>query len=135
MKGDAILADTTVWVHFLRGDNPAARDRLTPLILGDRLCTADIIIMEILRGARSDKGYETLYNDLTVLPRLPMEGTVWERVWKTGYLLRIKGINAPLADILIASLAIEHSCVLLHDDRHFCLISKAVGLKEELLTG
>jgi predicted nucleic acid-binding protein len=73
--------------------------------------------------------------NLTVLPRLPMEGAVWERARKTGYLLRKKGINAPLTDILIAALAIEHSCVLLHDDRHFSLISKAVGLKEELLTG
>jgi predicted nucleic acid-binding protein len=135
MRGDAILVDTTVWVHFLRGDNPAARDRLQPLILEDRLFTADIIIMEILRGARSDKGYETLYNDLTVLQRLPMESAVWERAWKTGYHLRKKGINAPLADILIATLAVEHSCVLLHDDRHFSMMSKAVGLKEELLTG
>jgi predicted nucleic acid-binding protein len=135
MKCDVILADTTVWVHFLRGDNLAAKDRLTPLILEDRLCTADIIIMEILRGARSDKGYEALYNDLTVLPRLPMEGAVWERAWKTGCLLKKKGINAPLADILIASLAVEHSCLLLHDDRHFSLMSKAVDLKEEVLTG
>ncbi|KAF0219536.1 MAG: hypothetical protein FD174_1996 [Geobacteraceae bacterium] len=133
MKSDIFLADTTVWVHYLRGDDPAVRDRIVPLIMADRVMTADIIIMEILRGARSEKSYETLHNDFAALPRLEMDAKVWERAWKTGYSLRQKGINVPLADTLIAAIALEHSCVLLHNDRHFNMMAKATGLKEEAL--
>lgn len=130
---DVFLADTTVWVHYLRGDNPSVRDRIVPLVTADRLMIADIIIMELLRGARSEKGYETLYNDLTALPRVELDAKTWERVWKTGYILRKKGINVPLADTLIAAIALEHSCILLHNDRHFAQMAKAIGLREEAL--
>lgn len=133
MTSDLVLADTTVWVHYLRGDNPAARERFVSLILENRLATADIIIMELLRGARSEKDYEILYNDLIVLPRLEMDATLWERAWKSGYQLRKKGINVPLADTLIAAIATEHGCLLLHNDRHFTMMAEAMDLQQEML--
>lgn len=55
MTSELVLADTTVWVHYLRGDSSTVKKRFVPLILENRLATADIIIMELLRGARSEK--------------------------------------------------------------------------------
>ena len=130
---DLVLADTTVWVHYLRGDRPEVRNRFIPLILENRLATADIIIMELLRGARSNKDYEILYNDLIVLPRLAMNPSFWNRAWKCGYQFRKNGINVPLTDILIATLAVEHGALLLHNDRHFKMMETTMGLHQELL--
>jgi hypothetical protein len=133
MMSDLVLADTTVWVHYLRGSNPAVKDRFIPLILENRLATADIIIMELLRGARSKKNYDVLYNDLIVLRRLPMDASFWNRAWKYGYQLRKNGINTPLADILIATLAAEHGALLLHNDRHFIMMEETMVLHHEFL--
>lgn len=128
---DLILADTTVWVHYLRGDNPLVRDRLPPLMLENRLATADIIMMELLRGARSEKDYRILHDDLAALPRLPINAATWERAWISGYKLRKMGINVPLADTLIAAIAVEHDSLLLHNDRHFAMLAKPLGLRQE----
>ena len=53
MTNEIILADTTVWIHFLRGSGIQFQERLGPLIMADKLATTSIIIMEILRGAKT----------------------------------------------------------------------------------
>lgn len=133
MKGDLVLADTTIWVHYLRGGNPEVKDRLVPLILENRLATADIIIMELLRGSSSEKNFQILHDDLVALPRLAMDGATWELAWKSGYELRKSGVNVPLADTLIAVIAVQYSCLLLHSDKHFSILSDTLGLREEML--
>ncbi len=85
--------------------------------------------MEILRGAKSDGEYNILYDDLTALPQLSLDSNVWETAWKTGYKLRKAGVNVPLVDILISSIAIYHKVILMHSDKHFKLIAKHTNLK------
>jgi hypothetical protein len=89
--------------------------------------------MELLRGARSKKNYDILYNDIIVLRRLSMDASFWNRAWKYGYQLRKNGINVPLADILIATLAVEHGALLLHNDRHFIMMEESMSLHHEFL--
>jgi len=126
---EPVLVDTTIWIDFLRGGNEPVRDRVSVLVTADKAATADIIILELLRGARSRREYRTLHQDLTALPRLPLAATVWERAWGIGYDLRSKGVHVPTTDTIIAALAIEHACGLLHRDRHFDLIAGCTGLK------
>jgi len=133
MKGDLVLADTTVWVHYLRGGNPEVKDRIVPLILENRLATADIIIMELLRGVNSEKNFQILHDDLVALPRLVMDAATWELAWKSGYQLRNTGVNVPLADTLIAVIAVQYGCLLLHSDKHFSMLSDTLGLRQEML--
>ena len=133
MKGDLVLADTTVWVHYLRGGNPEVKDRIVPLILENRLATADIIIMELLRGVNSEKNFQILHDDLVALPRLVMDAATWKLAWKSGYQLRKAGVNVPLADTLIAVIAVQHGCLLLHSDKHFSMLSDTLGLRQEML--
>jgi len=126
---DKILVDTTLWVDYLRGSNDAVRKRLSALVTADKVMTADIIVLEILRGAKSDREYEMLHRDFSALPRLGMTAAVWERAWNLGYTLRRKGIQVPLTDTIIAALALEYACALLHADRHFDLIAEQTDLK------
>ncbi len=119
MNADRFLVDTTVWVKFLRGEDKKLREKLSALVLHNRAYTSEIIIMEILRGARSDREYRMLYDDFRALPYLPVNTDVWETAWKTAYKLRKKGLTIPLADVIIVSTALHYNCVLMHSDKHF----------------
>ncbi len=133
MTNEIILVDTTVWIHFLRGSGTRFQERLVPLIMADRVATTPVVIMEILRGARSAKEYEKLSKDLAALRCFDLSAKVWARACKLGYALRQKGINTPLTDTLIAAVAQEYNALLLHDDRHYNMIAAATNLRHESL--
>ena len=133
MTNDIVIADTTVWIHFLRGSGIRFQERLVPLIMADRLATMPVIIMEILRGAKTQREYDRLSKDLAALRCFDVSAKVWQRACKLGYALRHKGINAPLTDTLIVAVAQEHDALLLHDDRHFEMIAAATPLRHEYL--
>jgi len=62
---------------------------------------------------------------------LEADAEVWEEGYRMGFKLRKAGIIVPLADILIASVAIRHGSPLLHRDKHFSLIAKNTKLNQE----
>jgi hypothetical protein len=121
MGSERFLVDTTVWVRYLRGADQSLRDRLAPLITGDKVATCEIVVLEILRGARSEAEYRMLRDDLLSLHILPVDRLAWETSWETGRALRQKGLTIPLADLVILSVAKRHGFVLLHSDKHFTL--------------
>ncbi len=129
MSPEKFLIDTTIWVKFLRGMDESLRDRISTLVLKNCAYTSEIIIMEILRGAKSGKEYTMLRNDFLSLAQLSTNKEVWELSWRSAYKLRKKGINIPMADIIIASTAAHYNCTLIHSDRHFDLAEKHLNLK------
>lgn len=133
MKSEIVLVDTTVWIHFLRGAGATVQERLAPLIVADRLATAPVIVMEVLRGAKSQKDFDRLQQDFSALRSFDTSAKVWERACRLAYTLRKKGVNVPLTDTLIAAIALEHDAFLLHDDRHYEMIAADGSLKHECL--
>lgn len=133
MTNEIILADTSVWIAFLRGSGIPFQERLVPLIMADRLATTPIIIMELLVGAKSEKEYDKLSKDLTALRCFDLSAKLWQRACKLGYTLRHKGLSVPLTDTLIASVALENNALLLHNDRHYEMIASISALKHEYL--
>lgn len=133
MTNELILADTSVWIPFLRGSGVEFQERLVPLIMADRLATTPVIIMEILVGAKSEKEYDKLSKNLAALRCFDVSVKLWQRACKLGYTLRQKGISMPLTDTLIAAVAIENSSLLLHNDRHYEIIASITALKHEYL--
>ena len=129
MNSERYLIDTTVWVLYFGGEK-SIEDRVKSLILQDKVLTAEIITLEIPRGARSPREYNQLYHDFKALPLLLLDTPAWEEGYKTGFNLRKAGVVVPLADILISALAIRHGCPLLHHDKHFPLIAKHTKLRE-----
>jgi len=133
MTSEIILADTSVWIPFLRGSGVQFQERLVPLIMADRLATTPVIIMELLVGAKSEKEYDKLSKDLAALRCFDTTVKLWQRACKLGYTLRNKGISVPLTDTLIASVALENNALLLHNDRHYEMIASITVLKHEYL--
>ena len=133
MTNEIILADTSVWIPFLRGSGVQFQERLVPLIMADRLATTPVIIMEILTGAKSEKEYDKLNKDMAALRCFDVSSKLWQSACKLGHTLRLKGISVPLTDTLIASVALENNALLLHNDRHYEMIASITALRHEYL--
>lgn len=123
------LIDTSVWVKCLRGTDTSLQNKISTLIMEKKVYTSEIIIMEILRGAKTDKEYDILYQDFLALPQLTINHNVWKTAWKTAYKLRKSGINIPMVDVIISAAAIYYQCTIMHSDKHFNLLTKHFSLK------
>ena len=130
MNFEKCLIDTTIWVLYFKGEKEL-ESRIRSLILEDRAVATEIIILEILRGAKSPKEYNQLYEDLKALPVIRLNEAVWEKSYRVGFELKKAGINMPLADILIAMVASHYNCLLLHRDKHFPFMEGVINLRQE----
>jgi hypothetical protein len=129
MNSEKCLVDTTIWVLYFKGEK-GLKEKIKSLILEERAMTCEIVTLEVLRGARSEREYNQLYADFTALPILKLNDTIWEKSYEVGFKLKKAGINVPLADILIATTASHCNCLLLHRDKHFPLVKRVMNLRE-----
>ena len=113
-----VLVDTTVWIDFF-GDRPTPHvAKLQELIENDEdLCLCGVILAETLQGIRSDAEYHRTKGHLDALIFFPMHQATFLRAAELYRALRKKGVTVRKpVDCMIASVAIEHSLVLLHND-------------------
>jgi len=124
----ATLIDTSAWILALRkGISSRATDQVDRRIADNRAATAGIIILELLSGARSEREYQELKEDLRALIQLETTSKTWERASLLAYELKRKGLAVPATDVLIMTVAVENGCSLLHADHHFDLMA-GVGM-------
>jgi len=100
MNSEKCLIDTTIWVLYFRGEKKL-EDEIKSLILQERAATCEIVTLEVLRGARSQREYSQLQADFAALPALRLTNIIWEKSYKMGFKLKKMGINVPLANILL----------------------------------
>ena len=132
MSNDFILIDTSIWILYLRGEGKSQlREIVQKALVDKKATTSQIIILEILSGAISEKEFTTLYEDFDSLLCLDITNEVWKESYENSFLLRRRGATAPFADILIATASIYYNCQLIHSDKHFGLIAKHIKLNEK----
>jgi predicted nucleic acid-binding protein len=126
-----IVADTSAWIEFLRGTGSPEALILRELAAGDALLVGDLILAEVLQGARHDQAAaeaEQLMRQHTVVglmsDRMPREAS-------TNYRhLRARGITVRgTIDLLIGTFCIAHGHTLLHRDRDFDVMEQHLGLR------
>lgn len=130
MNSEKCLIDTTIWVLYFKGEKEL-EDEIKSLILKERAGICQIVTLEVLRGAKSQKEYGQLLADFAALPTLKLTDIIWEKSYKAGFKLRRMGINMPLTDVLIATIASHYNCPLLHRDKHFPLMKEVMNLREK----
>lgn len=124
-----ILVDTSAWIEFFRADGDARyRTRIEQLLDDNDAALCGIILAELLKGARSDREYRELDDRLATLTYFDLPESLWRTVGRHASHLLRKGVQVPIADLIIATLAIEHRASLLHNDRHFPLLAKHLPL-------
>lgn len=126
-----ILADTSAWVEFLRATGSEANLRVRALIEDDQLVTTDVVLMEVLAGARDDGHRDRLRALLARCEFVPTAGPrdyedaadIYRACRQAGHAVRA------LTDCLIASVAIRAGLSVLHTDRDFDAIARHVPLE------
>jgi hypothetical protein len=132
-----ILVDSSAWIELLRGTGHAAhltlKDRLEA---GSPLATNEVVVMELLAGARTDRDRDRLRQRLRALPLLPLRGMpdfegaagLYRQCRRRGETVR------KLIDCLIAAVAIRERATVLHNDRDFDVLARHTRLRVEPIT-
>jgi predicted nucleic acid-binding protein len=123
-----VLIDTSVWIEALRSTGLVeCRDRVAELVTGGQAATCEIVLAEVLRGARDNAEERALHQRLRSLRVLSLDG-VGRVAARIG---RRIGADKPLmADVFIAATALQHRAALLHRDQHLSRISELFGIQE-----
>ncbi|MFM9888597.1 MAG: PIN domain nuclease [Burkholderiales bacterium] len=126
-----VIADTSVWVDFLRGSGASHADALAALLEDQEVALCDRVLQEVLQGVRDDALYRKVSASLRELPCFDLCGAAIAVNAAQNYRrLRRLGITPRSAtDVLIATFCIEQKHTLLHHDRDFDPMVKHLGLR------
>jgi hypothetical protein len=126
-----ILVDTSVWIDFFAGRDLPHVATLEQFILDNEdLALCGIILTGILQGIADDTTHRRVRRYLKPLIMLPISETVFVRAADIYRKLRKQGITIRKSnDCIIAATALEHHCLLLHNDKDFTPIAKHYSLK------
>lgn len=126
-----IIVDSSVWIDYFNGDDTRETDILDNLPGAQEVAIGDLIILEVLRGFRSDKDYRIAKNHLSSLVQYNMlDSELALKATEYYRKIRKKGITIrKTTDVIIAAFCIESSHSLLYSDRDFKLFGDNFGLR------
>ncbi len=127
-----ITVDSSVWIDYLKGTHTSQTKQLD-VMLGDSsldFVILDVVLMEVLRGIRSDHEYKNTQVALAALPVHQAGGEeiathaaqIYRKLRRDGQTVRSS------IDLLVASWCLHSDADLLHNDRDFAVISNAFPL-------
>lgn len=125
MNRKRVLVDTSAWIAALRPSGPKeAKEKIEILLGEDCVAISGIIKLELLSGARTEKEYRELLEDLESLHYIPTDEEVWRCSYRLSRDIKKEGLSIPATDLLIASVAITAGCEIMHLDKHFTLLAR-----------
>jgi len=126
-----ILVDSSVWIAQLRGRTTPATVKLEAAAAREPLLIGDLILLEVLQGARGEVHAARMEQALRQYAIVPLLGADLAVQAARNYRrLRDLGITIrKTADIIIGTFCIEHRHTLLHEDRDFDPMQKHLGLR------
>jgi len=126
-----ILVDSSVWIAHLRGQRNSETDKLIDAATRAPLLLGDLILLEILQGARNEAHAMRLERGLGECTRVSLlDPDLARRAARNYRTLRELGVTIrKTADVIIGTFCIEHGHSLLHADRDFLPMQKHLGLQ------
>jgi predicted nucleic acid-binding protein len=122
-----IVVDSSVWIARLRGAVSAATRKFEIIAQSDSdgILVGDLIMLEVLQGARSDAHAAFIEKRLREFRIEPMlDAGLASVVARNFRFLRGRGVTLrKTADLVIATFCIERGHALLHDDRDFTVVA------------
>ena len=125
-----ILVDSSVWIALLRGHRTPAVAKLEAAASREPLLVGDLILLEVLQGARDEAHAARIERGLRRYALVPLlDADLAPRAARNYRKLRERGItNRKTADIIIGTFCIKHRHSLLHYDRDFAPMEEHLGL-------
>jgi predicted nucleic acid-binding protein len=126
-----ILVDSSVWIDFFR-DQPTPQAEWLDRNLGvEGLVVGDLILAEVLRGFKEDRGFNEARRLLGRLEQISLceEGLAVEAA-RNFRKLRARGVTVRgTIDVIIATRCVIDGLRLLHSDRDFDAFEAHLGLR------
>ena len=126
-----ILVDGSVWIAHLRGRATAETSRLQGYAAERMILLGDLILMEVLQGARDETHAEKLERGMRRFPLAAMlDEEIAVKSARNHRLLRGLGVTVrKTADVVIGTYCIVRGHSLLHADRDFLPMVRHLGLR------
>jgi len=121
-----VLADTSIWVDFLKVGARGPAAELATLLRDRQVVLCGQVVAELLAGTRPEQR-DGLWTLLSGLPWLELRARGWRRVGELAGDARSSGYTLPLTDVQIAVLAFENEAELWSRDAHFAQIGQLVA--------
>ena len=126
-----IVVDSSIWIDNVRGVVTPQVTQLQQRLRADEILVGDLVLLEVLRGARDDRDVQRLDKILRRFAIVPMMDEDIAREGARLYrVLRGDGITIrKTVDLIIATFCLVGGHYLLHGDRDFMPFVKRFGLK------
>jgi predicted nucleic acid-binding protein len=126
-----IVVDSSVWIANLRGQTSEAVAKLRAIDNPDEILVGDLILLEVLQGARSEAHAVRLER---AMRQFSIESMLDEglavRAAVHYRLMRERGATVrKTIDLVIATFCVERGHILLHDDRDFDAMAAHLALR------
>jgi predicted nucleic acid-binding protein len=126
-----ILVDSSVWIDFFR-NRPSVQAEWLDRNLGiESLVVGDLILAEVLRGFRDDRGFNEARRMLARLSQVTLGGEdIAVEAARNYRKLRARGVTVRgTVDVIIATRCLSEGFRLLHSDRDFDAFEEHLGLQ------
>ena len=125
-----IVVDSSVWIANLRNSDSGAVQKLRSLSNPREIIVGDIVLLEVLQGARDERHAVTIERHLR---QFEVEGMLDDHIAvqaaRNYRKLRELGVTVrKSADLIIGTFCIQGGHALLHQDRDFDAMEKELGL-------
>ncbi len=119
-----VIVDTSVWINFFRGAlKPEIKEALFSFLRSRQAALTDVILHELLVGARTEKQYIDLKQKLSPLHCFVMEPSLHANFHRFGFELNRKGLLGSYTDVSIAYHSSIAMAPILSFDRYFAILS------------
>lgn len=126
-----ILVDSSVWIDFFRGKASPEAEWLDKNLGFEGFVVGDLILAEVLRGFKDDRGFKEARKLLGRLEQLTLGGEDLAVEAASNFRrLRARGITVRgTVDVIIATRCLADGLRLLHSDRDFDPFEQHLGLR------
>ncbi len=126
-----IVVDSSVWIAHLRDSDIAEVRKLRALDDPDEILIGDLIMLEVLQGARSERLARLIEQQLRQFEIASMlSAALAPRVARNYRFLRDRSVTPrKTIDMIIGTFCIEGGHRLLHADRDFDPLVEHLGLR------
>ena len=120
-----VLVDTSGWIcFFARLGFPEIKKAVGSLLDENRVAVVGPVVVELIQGCRNETEKMDIEQSLQGLLWLSVLDRHWHLSAQLAFDLRRRGVTVSAIDTLIATMAIDYGCQLLHQDQDYDFIAK-----------